>query len=148
MSHVVDPSRGDVLRRSIAERSTPPEGAQNVSIIGPTLKIRGDQIEIIASGRLQLDGEVTGDVFGVEITIGESGKVTGQVVAKRIEVHGQVTGALHARELIVSATGRIEADMHYGTLVLAEGSMFEGRSRRISADATLPFPEDVADLVS
>lgn len=111
------------------------------SVIGPTLKIEGEKIQIIASDKLLLEGQVRGDLFGTEIVIGESGHVEGMVVAKRIEVHGRVSGELHARVLIVGRTARIDAEMNYEQLTLNEGALFEGRSRRLRNDAVLPEPK-------
>ena len=125
-------------RRGVAPPAQ--HATSKISVIGSTLRIEGDQIQIIASDKLLLEGRVRGDLFGTEIVIGESAHVEGVVVAKRIEVHGRVAGALHARDLIVGRTAQIDAEMHYGQLTLNEGARFEGRSRRLQDSAALPEP--------
>ena len=78
-------------RRGVAPPAQ--HATSKISVIGSTLRIEGDQIQIIASDKLLLEGRVRGDLFGTEIVIGESAHVEGVVVAKRIEVHGRVAGA-------------------------------------------------------
>ena len=54
-----------------------------VSVIGTDLTILGDKITIISQNKLQVDGQVRGDVHGKEILVSRGGSVTGKVWARR-----------------------------------------------------------------
>src|SRR5262245_65710626 len=64
------------------------------SVISNDLKIIGQGLKIITRGTLQVDGEVAGDVTGVEIIIGEQGKLTGTIAAERAIVRGTTSGVI------------------------------------------------------
>jgi hypothetical protein len=67
------------------------------SVIGTDLTILGEKITIISQNRLQIDGDVRGDVNGKQVIIGEDGSVIGTVSAETIEVRGGVRGAIRAQ---------------------------------------------------
>ena len=55
-----------------------------VSVIGTDLTILGDKITIISQNKLQVDGQVRGDVHGKEIVVSKGGSVTGKVWAEKL----------------------------------------------------------------
>ncbi|MGE0856449.1 MAG: polymer-forming cytoskeletal protein, partial [Hyphomicrobiaceae bacterium] len=99
-------------------RSSPPAGS---SIIGPDLHIAGDKIIITCESRLQVDGQIRGDLSGREIVIGETGSVTGTVSADTIEVRGRVEGAIRGASVSLLPTSRVDGDVVHKTLTIAEG---------------------------
>ena len=109
------------------------------SLIGSDLIIRGENIVIISQNRLQIEGDVHGDVRGKEVTIGPDGSVTGTISAERIEVHGRVRGAIRATLIVVHSTANVDAEIVHEQLSVAEGAKVEGRLKR-SRDANELIP--------
>ena len=105
------------------------------SVIGTDLTILGEKITIISQNKLQIDGDVRGDVNGKEVVIGEEGSVIGTVCAEVIEVRGGVRGAIKAQSVMLHPTAEVEGDIFHQTLAISEGAQFDGRVRR-AKDAT------------
>ncbi len=100
------------------------------SVIGTDLAILGQKIIIVSQNKLQIDGDVRGDVNGKEVVIGEEGSIIGTVSADAIEVRGGVRGAIKARNVILHPTAQVEGDIFHQSLAISEGAMFDGRVRR------------------
>lgn len=110
--------------------SNPDTGAAAVSVIGRDLTILGDRITIVSQNKLQVDGDVRGDVHGKQVIITAGGSVEGLVRAERIEVHGSVSGAIRAVTVIMHASAKVDGDVTHQSLGIAEGAQFEGRVHR------------------
>lgn len=120
-----------------------PGGAQSgsmaVSLIGRDLTISGEKINIISHGRLQVDGEVLGDLTGREIIVGETGRVAGSIAADSIDVRGKVDGGIRGANVSLRQSARVNGDIVHQTLSIAEGAHFDGRVRRAKdADEVKP----------
>jgi cytoskeletal protein CcmA (bactofilin family) len=100
------------------------------SVIGTDLTILGEKITIISQNKLQIDGDVRGDVNGRQVVIGEDGSVIGTVSAESIEVRGGVRGAIRAQNVTLHPTAEVEGDIFHQTLSISEGAQFDGRVRR------------------
>lgn len=121
------------------------------SVIGTDLTILGEKITIISQNKLQIDGDVRGDVNGKEVVIGEDGSVIGTVCAEVIEVRGGVRGAIKAKNVVLHPTSEVEGDIFHQSLAISEGAQFDGRVRRakdlaeitpnLNADAYVSAPE-------
>jgi cytoskeletal protein CcmA (bactofilin family) len=105
------------------------------SVIGNDLKIIGQGLKIISQGTLQVDGEIEGDVGGVEVIIGEQGKVTGTVAAERVIVRGTISGIIRGATVTLQSSSHVDGDVHHMSLAIEQGAVFEGRCRR-PADAS------------
>ena len=110
-------------------RSRPAEAGPK-SVIGNDLKIIGQGLKIISQGTLQVDGEIEGDVGGVEVIIGERGKVTGTVAAERVIVRGTICGVIRGSTVTLQSSSNVQGDVHHMSLAIEQGAMFEGRCRR------------------
>jgi len=100
------------------------------SVIGTDLTILGEKITIISKNKLQIDGDVRGDVTGKQVVIGEEGSIIGTVCAEQIEVRGGVRGAIKAQNVMLHPTSVVEGDIFHQTLSISEGAQFDGRVRR------------------
>jgi cytoskeletal protein CcmA (bactofilin family) len=107
------------------------------SIIGTDLTILGEKITIISQNKLQIDGDVRGDVNGRQVIIGEEGSVVGTVCAEQIEVRGGVRGAIKAQTVMLHPTSVVEGDIFHQTLSISEGAQFDGRVRRAKDTAEI-----------
>lgn len=100
------------------------------SVIGTDLTILGEKITIISQNKLQIDGDVRGDVNGRQVVIGEDGSVVGTVSADVIEVRGGVRGAIKATTVTLHPTAQVDGEIMHQTLAISEGAQFDGRVRR------------------
>jgi cytoskeletal protein CcmA (bactofilin family) len=100
------------------------------SVIGTDLTILGEKITIISQNRVQIDGDVRGDVNGKQVIIGDEGSVIGTICAETIEVRGGVRGAIRAASVTLHPTAEVEGDITHNTLAISEGAQFDGRVRR------------------
>jgi cytoskeletal protein CcmA (bactofilin family) len=114
-----------------------PAAANGVSVIGRDLTILGDKITIVSQNKLQVDGDVRGDVYGKQVVITDGGSVEGMVCAEKIEVHGAVRGSIRAVTVVLNASAKVDADIMHQTLGIAEGAHFEGRVQRSSDTSQL-----------
>ena len=120
-----------------------PATSMGQSMIGTDLTILGEKITIISQNKLQIDGDVRGDVNGRQVIIGEDGSVIGTVSAETIEVRGGVRGAIKAHTVMLQPTAVVEGDVFHVTLSIAEGAQFDGRVRRAKDAAELKPNLDV-----
>jgi cytoskeletal protein CcmA (bactofilin family) len=107
------------------EKST--SAPSGTSVIGTDLTILGDRITIISANKLQVDGDVRGNVHGKQVVITEEGSVVGMVCAEHIEVRGGVRGSIRAVSVKLQATAQVEGDITHQKLSIAEGAEFDGR---------------------
>jgi cytoskeletal protein CcmA (bactofilin family) len=97
------------------------------SFIGPEVTVTGD---IETSGRLHIDGKVTGDIRCAALTQGESGVVHGNITADDARLAGLVDGAVEAGALHLEASARVTGDVLYESVGIAAGAQVEGRFKR------------------
>lgn len=100
------------------------------SVLGPDITISGQQLVLKTKGSLLIAGQIQGDVHGESVTVGESGNVTGTIVARTIAVQGEVRGALKGSAVYLHATSKVDGDIVKQTLAIAEGAQFDGSVRR------------------
>jgi cytoskeletal protein CcmA (bactofilin family) len=118
------------------QRRSGPESAEK-SVIGNDLKIIGQGLKIIGRGVLQVDGEIEGDVQAAEVIVGEKGQVTGMVAGRQVVVRGKVSGVICGRTIALQASSNVDGDLHHMSLLIEQGAMFDGRSRRAVSEADL-----------
>ena len=107
------------------------------SVIGNDLKIIGQGLKIIGRGVLQVDGEIEGDVQAAEVIIGDKGKVTGMVAGHQVIVRGKVSGVVCGKTVALQASANVTGDVHHMSLLIEQGAMFDGRSRRAASEQAL-----------
>ncbi|MGI9271073.1 MAG: bactofilin family protein [Woeseiaceae bacterium] len=89
------------------------------------------------SGGIHIDGHVGLDVVGREesgtaISILENGEVDGDVSAVDVFVAGVIHGNVYASgNLQLMSTARIRGDVHYASLVIADGAIIQGDARKL-----------------
>jgi cytoskeletal protein CcmA (bactofilin family) len=119
------------------EKST--ASTSGTSVIGTDLTILGDRITIISANKLQVDGDVRGNVHGKQVVITEEGSVVGMVCAEAIEVRGGVRGSIRAVTVKLQAGAQVEGDITHQKLTIAEGAEFDGRVK-LTKDASELMP--------
>jgi cytoskeletal protein CcmA (bactofilin family) len=110
-----------------------------VSVIGTDLTILGDHITVISKNKLQVDGDIRGNVHGKHVVITEEGSVVGMVSAETIEVRGGVRGSIKAVSVKLQSSARVDGDITHQKLTIAEGAEFSG-SVKLSKDTPELMP--------
>jgi cytoskeletal protein CcmA (bactofilin family) len=142
------PAGSDPLGRMPASTPSGPIPGKQASVIGPDLTIIGQKIILVCKSTLIVTGEIVGDINGSEVTVGDTGKVTGTITARNIAVHGEVKGALKAETVTLHATAHIDGDIVQKNLVIAEGAQFDGRVRAAKDPSEFEPEFDAARLTS
>jgi cytoskeletal protein CcmA (bactofilin family) len=94
-----------------------------MSVIGTGILVTGN---IEAEVDLHIEGRVLGDVHCATLILGERGSVTGNVFAERVRVSGSVEGGIETIDLAIEATARVQGDVTYSRLRIANGGIIAG----------------------
>ena len=95
-------------------------------------------IEGVVRGKLVCEGSVI---------IGEKGRVDADVFADTVLLGGEVNGNIVSRtKLEITTSGKLRGDIKTGSLVIAEGVLFEGKCQMITEDrSALPSAENAIE---
>ncbi len=116
-------------------------------------QVTSSETTIIASGakvdgvfncdsRLHVDGIVTGQIHSKSIvTIGKSGKISGEVTATRLIVNGLFEGDANCDTVEVLAGGKLLGKVLSKELMIEAKAEFEGESK-IKRDQNTPLIKD------
>jgi len=124
-----------------------PIRAKNVSVIGPTLVIKG---ELSADEDLVIDGTIEGTIahHKKNLTIGKEGRVTADIHASSVLVEGELNGDIHSDGLVSLAKGaKVIGDVYCNRLVTEEGARFNGKIEMAIPTSlkVAPKPEEVEE---
>jgi cytoskeletal protein CcmA (bactofilin family) len=122
--------------------------ATGTSVIGTDLTILGDKITIVSQNKLQIDGQIRGNVHGKEVLVSKGGSVTGEVWAERIDVRGAVRGSIIAVTIKLHDSARVEGNVMHQKLSISEGAEFDGRVQLIKDARELMPILDAATIAS
>lgn len=109
----------------LSRTESPAKSAQIESVLGKGFQVKGT---IKSKGTLRIDGACEGSIEGeADVIVGESALVTSEIRAKNVTVAGTVTGNITVSgRLEILQTGKVRGDVKVGTLVIAEGALFQG----------------------
>lgn len=131
------------------KRDEKPVKSLNIdSLIGEDIKLIG---KIEGSGNLRIDGTIEGDInYNGDITLGESGKVEGNILCENLIVAGNIEGDLNIKEsLTLLPTGVLYGDIKVKSLVIHEKARFEGSCEMIKAqDKVRPLDKEKNQEIS
>ena len=94
--------------------------------IGKTVVIKG---ELTGDENLAIEGRVEGrvELRNHQLTIGSSGKVHAEILAKTVTIIGQVEGNVEATDLMeIKESGSLLGDIRAPRVVIADGANFKG----------------------
>ena len=109
-----------------SKRSSSMKSAGVPSIISADVVIRGN---VNASGEVQFDGALEGDIRAASLIVGEKASVKGEIVCENVMVRGRVEGGIRARTVSLAATAHIQGDILHSSLSVESGAHFEGNCR-------------------
>jgi cytoskeletal protein CcmA (bactofilin family) len=96
------------------------------SVISKALKITG-QLE--STENIQIDGEVEGDVRGVNVKVGQGAKVKGTVSGDEVELAGTVEGKIEAKKVLLTGTAHMSGDVVHQDIRIESGAFIDGHCR-------------------
>ena len=106
------------------------------SLLSAGMQVTGD---IVSDGEVQIDGILSGDIRCAKLTIGESGRINGSVIADECLIHGEVIGQIRSDAVTLSRSSHVEGDVVHDTLAIEPGARLDGHCRRLDrADANDP----------
>ena len=117
------------------------DGEERLTSSAPSLLSAGMQVtgDIASDGEVQIDGNLSGDIRCAKLTIGETGRINGSVIADDCLVHGEVIGQIRSDAVTLSRSSHVEGDVLHDTLAIEPGARLEGRCLRLDkADAEDP----------
>jgi len=102
-----------------------PMPAVKTSVLGPTLKFKGD---LVADEDLVVQGHIEGSILHSRaITIGQDGTMLGDIRARRVVVEGRVEGDLYALDGVsVQSTADVFGSIYAPRVGVMEGAIFNG----------------------
>jgi cytoskeletal protein CcmA (bactofilin family) len=103
-----------------------PEAAPRASVLGPTLRFRG---ELSAQEDLIVQGSVEGSITHTQnLTIGTDGSMKGDIRARVIVIDGKVEGDLFATESVnIRATAKVKGNVFAPRIAVQDGAFFQGQ---------------------
>lgn len=107
------------------------------TVIGSETYING---EINSNSSIRIDGTVEGKIKADWISVGDSGKITGNITCRGIIVGGVVNGIISASEITtITHKGSVTGEIFTVKISIEEGGKFEGRS---CIQLSTLFPEE------
>ena len=106
---------------------TRPVRSKNVSVIGPTLVIKG---ELSADEDLVIEGHIEGTIahHKKHLTVGKQGRVQANIHASSVIVEGQLVGDIHSEGVVSLANGAdVKGNIYCGRIIMEDGARFKGR---------------------
>jgi len=103
--------------------TTAKTGAHMPSVISKTLKIKG-QLE--SSEDIQIDGDIEGDVRGINVKIGQNAKVKGTVYGDEVELAGTIEGKIESKKVTLTGTARMTGDILHQDIKIDSGAFISG----------------------
>jgi cytoskeletal protein CcmA (bactofilin family) len=120
---------------------------EDKTFIGTATRIVG---EVEGDHDIHLEGELEGKVrLNALLTIGEKGRLKGEVVADNVIVEGNVEGEVVAKNNIeIRTTGSFKGDIACKKIAIADGAYFQGSVKMEDGNALTPtyFKEKRQDL--
>jgi cytoskeletal protein CcmA (bactofilin family) len=104
-----------------------PIRSKNVSVIGPTLVIKG---ELSADEDLIIEGQIEGTIahHKKNLTIGKEGRVKADIHASSVLIEGHLVGDIHSEGVVsLASSASVKGDIHCGRIVMEDGARFSGK---------------------
>ena len=99
------------------------------SVISSDTTIKG---KIEFKGELIIEGKVSGDILGDNVTLGSSAKVDGKIIVKAITVQGSFTGFIRSDTVKLDSGSTVKGDIEHSEISIETGANFNGKVIRIA----------------
>ena len=100
---------------------------EDITIISNGVNIEG---KVTSTGSLRVDGTLKGDLNAKgNVTVGDQGKINGEITANIVTIGGKVVGTVNAKEkLVLENKCVLKGDIITKVLVIEAGAKFDGKS--------------------
>ncbi len=115
------------------ENSSPNLPSPQVSLLGPSLKIKG---EISGTQDLVVHGQVQGKINleAHNLTVARSARIKADIRVKNVIIEGSLEGDVHATgKAIIESNGHMSGGLTAGRISIAEGAIFKGNLKILSS---------------
>jgi cytoskeletal protein CcmA (bactofilin family) len=126
-----------MFSKSKDNHAAKPNMAGGLSIIAAGVTITGN---LEATGEIQLDGAVVGDIKCTALSMGESGKLEGNLTADTAVIRGAISGSLQARTVMLERSARVQGDIRHESISIEAGAWIEGRFVHLNAASEVGAP--------
>jgi cytoskeletal protein CcmA (bactofilin family) len=120
------PSSQSSFGAAASSRPSAP-AARSLACLGASIEIKG---KISGEEDLQVDGKVEGPVAlaGQRLTVGRTGTLSSEVIAREVVVYGKLTGNLRASDRVeIKKDGSVIGDITTSRISIEDGAYFKGR---------------------
>lgn len=94
-------------------------------------------VEGTVRGKIVCDGSVI---------VGEKGRVDADIFADTVLLGGEVNGNIVSKtKLEITTSGKLRGDIKTGSLIIAEGVIFEGKCQMITEDRSIKSSSVISD---
>ena len=95
---------------------------------------------------LNIDGYLKGNIQSTGgVTIGEKGRIEGTLTAEKLIVSGLIKGDIECSAVEILSGGRVEGNLFTANLIIEDGGIFEGISKRKDS-GILELKEEKAEV--
>ncbi len=105
------------------------------SIIGQDMTIVGD---LTFQSKIQLDGNLQGNLTGTHLVLSETGRITGDVVAETVVCFGHFDGNVTVGKLFLKKSGVINGRVETSDLSVESGGILNGEIKSQSQPHLAP----------
>ena len=117
------------------------KAADVLSTFGHGMQITGN---VICPGALQIFGRITGEIHAAHLTVGESARVEGKLIAQEAVIQGAFNGTIHADSVKLQGRANVDGEIFNKSLSIEPNVQFEGVARRLER----PLDASADDRVS
>ena len=97
------------------------------SVLSSDLKVKGN---LITSGDIQIEGIIEGDIQAHLLTVGETSKIKGEIIADDVIINGNVLGCVRGLKVRLTNKARVQGDIIHKAIAIESGAHFEGTVQR------------------
>ncbi len=111
----------------MAFKTSTETASSELNFIGKGTLVKG---EISTESSLRVDGTVKGKIICKNtLTIGETGRVEGEIQAANAIVGGKIQGKIHVNQkLVLESKSSLIGELKASKLIIDEGAVFQGSS--------------------
>ena len=110
-------------------------------LIESNARMRG---QLLAAGRIQLDGWFQGELICSDLVIGPDGYLFGRATARTLTVSGQIVGRAHVGDALLNPGAFFEGELYHTKLRKSVDATLVGET--ISTRGALKLPADLLNL--
>ena len=97
------------------------------SVLSSDLKVKGN---LLTSGDIQIEGIIEGDIQAHLLTVGETSKIKGEIIADDVIINGHVVGCVRGLKVRLTNKARVQGDIIHKAIAIESGAHFEGTVQR------------------